>query len=102
MGNLAEEMKAKLEVQHRQTQNLRRSAPWPGDGIAHAFNNLLMGIQGRSSLISSDLETSHPHSEHVHAIEEYIRSATNPYQAWTYNLFKAKTTTEDLAYDDAY
>lgn len=24
------------------------------------------------------------------------------YQAWTYNLFKAKTTTKDLAYDDAY
>ncbi|MFZ3047660.1 MAG: response regulator, partial [Desulfatirhabdiaceae bacterium] len=46
-------------------------------GIAHDFNNLLMGIQGRASLISLDLETFHPHQEHIHAIEEYIRSATS-------------------------
>ncbi|MEE4603110.1 MAG: PAS domain S-box protein, partial [Desulfobacteraceae bacterium] len=46
-------------------------------GIAHDFNNLLMGIQGRASLISMDLEASHPHREQIDAIEEYIRSATN-------------------------
>ena len=46
-------------------------------GIAHDFNNLLMGIQGRASLISLDLDASHPHREQIHAIEEYIRSATN-------------------------
>jgi PAS domain S-box-containing protein len=46
-------------------------------GIAHDFNNLLMGIQGHASLLSLDLETSHPHREHIHAIEEHIRSATN-------------------------
>ena len=46
-------------------------------GMAHDFNNLLMGIQGRTSLISYDMESSHPHREHIHAIEEYIRSATN-------------------------
>ena len=46
-------------------------------GIAHDFNNLLMGIQGRASLISLDLDESHPHREQIHAIEEYIRSATN-------------------------
>ncbi|MBC2709662.1 MAG: response regulator [Desulfosarcina sp.] len=45
-------------------------------GIAHDFNNLLMGIQGRSSLISMDLEAFHPLLEHLHAIDEYIRSAT--------------------------
>ncbi len=45
-------------------------------GIAHDFNNLLMGIQGRASLISLDLEASHPHLEQIRAIEEYIRSAT--------------------------
>ena len=36
-----------------------------------------MGIQGRASLISLDLDDSHPHREHIDAIEEYIRSATN-------------------------
>ncbi|MFH0998712.1 MAG: PAS domain S-box protein [Pseudomonadota bacterium] len=46
-------------------------------GVAHDFNNLLMGIQGRASLISWDLEISHPHREHIHAIEEYIRSAAS-------------------------
>ncbi|MFZ1986447.1 MAG: PAS domain S-box protein [Desulfatitalea sp.] len=46
-------------------------------GIAHDFNNLLMGIQGRASMISFDLDVSHPHQEQIHAIEEYIRSATN-------------------------
>ncbi len=46
-------------------------------GIAHDFNNLLMGIQGRASLMSLDLETAHPHWEHIHAIEDYIRSASS-------------------------
>jgi two-component system, cell cycle sensor histidine kinase and response regulator CckA len=46
-------------------------------GIAHDFNNLLMGIQGRVSLISLDLAASHPHQEQLHAIQEYIRSATS-------------------------
>jgi PAS domain-containing protein len=46
-------------------------------GIAHDFNNLLMGIQGRASMIALDLDASHPHREQIHAIEEYIRSATS-------------------------
>lgn len=46
-------------------------------GIAHDFNNLLLGIQGRSSLMAVDLESSHPHLDHIRAIEGYIRSATN-------------------------
>jgi PAS domain S-box-containing protein len=46
-------------------------------GVAHDFNNLLMAIQGRASLINLDLEPSHPHVEHLKAIEEHIRSAAN-------------------------
>jgi len=46
-------------------------------GIAHDFNNLLMGIQGRSSLIAMELEPSHAQREHLHAIDEYIRSAAH-------------------------
>ncbi len=46
-------------------------------GIAHDFNNLLMGIQGRSSLISMDMEDPHPVLEHLHAIEDYVLSATH-------------------------
>ena len=72
----AVEEKAKLDIQLRQFQKFEAIGTLAG-GIAHDFNNLLMGIQGRASLISLDLETSHPHRGHINAIEEYIRSATN-------------------------
>ncbi|MBE9534752.1 MAG: PAS domain S-box protein, partial [Proteobacteria bacterium] len=68
--------KTKLERQLQQTQKFEAIGTLAG-GIAHDFNNLLMGIQGRASLMSVDLEPSHPHSEHIKAIEDYIRSATD-------------------------
>jgi PAS domain S-box-containing protein len=46
-------------------------------GIAHDFNNLLMGIQGCASLMSLDLEPSHPDMKHVTAIMDYTMKATN-------------------------
>ncbi|MFC1505075.1 PAS domain S-box protein [Thermodesulfobacteriota bacterium] len=68
--------KAKMESQLQQAQKFRAIGTLAG-GIAHDFNNLLMGIQGRASLISLDLEPSHPHWEHLNAIREYIRSSTD-------------------------
>jgi PAS domain S-box-containing protein len=65
-----------IEAKLQQAQKFDAIGTLAG-GIAHDFNNLLMGIQGRASLISWDLELSHPHREHIHAIEEYIRSATS-------------------------
>ena len=64
---------------YAQLQNAERmeSLGTLAGGIAHDFNNLLMGIQGRSSLISMDMEDSHPVLEHLHAIEDYILSATH-------------------------
>ena len=67
--------KKKLEQQLQQTQKFEAIGTLAG-GIAHDFNNLLMGIQGRASLMSVELESSHPHLEHVKAIEDYIRNAT--------------------------
>jgi two-component system, cell cycle sensor histidine kinase and response regulator CckA len=72
----AEEEKFNLEIQLQQAHKFKSIGTLAG-GVAHDFNNLLMGIQGHASLISLDLETSHPHREHIHAIEEYIRSATS-------------------------
>ncbi len=66
----------KMEKQLQQTQKFEAIGTLAG-GIAHDFNNLLMGIQGRASLMSVDLEPSHSHSEHINAIEDYIRSATD-------------------------
>jgi len=65
-----------MERQLQQTQKFEAIGTLAG-GIAHDFNNLLMGIQGRASLMSVDIDPSHAFGEHVDAIEEYIRSATD-------------------------
>jgi len=68
--------KSKMERSFQQAQKFKAIGTLAG-GVAHDFNNLLMGIQGRSSLVLVDLDGSHPHFEHLKAIEEFIRSATN-------------------------
>lgn len=66
--------KTKMERQLRQVQKFEAIATLAG-GVAHDFNNLLMGMQGRVSLMLMDSRSSHPHAEHLIALEEYIRSA---------------------------
>ncbi|CAB5112187.1 PAS/PAC sensor hybrid histidine kinase [Olavius algarvensis associated proteobacterium Delta 3] len=66
----------RMERQLLQVQKLEGIGTLAG-GIAHDFNNLLMGIQGRASLMEVNLEKSHPNSEHIRGIEEYIKSAKN-------------------------
>ncbi|MDY6954991.1 MAG: response regulator, partial [Thermodesulfobacteriota bacterium] len=43
-------------------------------GIAHAFNNLLMGIQGNASLILMDTDAAHPHYQRLKSIEKQVDS----------------------------
>jgi PAS domain S-box-containing protein len=68
--------KMKMERQLQQTQKFEAIGTLAG-GIAHDFNNLMMGIQGRASLMALDVDPSHPHREHLAAIEEHIRSAAD-------------------------
>ena len=71
----AAQEKEKLEYQLQQAQKMKAIGTLAG-GIAHNFNNLLMGIEGRTSLMLIDLDAGHPHYEHLQAIEKIIRSAT--------------------------
>ena len=81
LRDITTEKKAEIENQRlhkhlQQAQKMEAIGTLSG-GIAHDFNNLLMGIQGRTSLMAVDIGHDHPHSEHISAIEEYIKSATD-------------------------
>jgi len=66
----------KLEDQLFQAQKMEAIGTLAG-GIAHDFNNLLMGIQGRTSLMMTEIDESHPNSEHLKGIETHIKRAVD-------------------------
>ena len=66
----------KLEDQLFQDQKMEAIGTLAG-GIAHDFNNLLMGIQGRTSLMMTEVDESHPYSEHLKGIEKHIKRAVD-------------------------
>ena len=65
---------SKLRKQFTQAQKLESVGTLAG-GIAHNFNNVLMGIQGRTSLMMLEKDASHPDFPHLKGIEEYVRNA---------------------------
>jgi PAS domain S-box-containing protein len=66
----------KTEAHLQQARKLEAVGTLAG-GIAHDFNNILMGIQGRISLMLADIDPSHFHHEHLKGVETYVQSATD-------------------------
>jgi len=63
-----------LEASLQQAQKMESIGTLAG-GIAHNFNNVLMAIQGRTSLMLMDKDPAHPDFEHLKGIEEYVANA---------------------------
>jgi PAS domain S-box-containing protein len=64
--------KKKLDAQLQFAAKLEAIGTLAG-GIAHAFNNLLMGIQGHTSLLLFDIDSNHPHYKTLRQIEKEIQ-----------------------------
>ena len=62
-----------LEAQLQQTLKIEAISTLAG-GIAHGFNNLLMGIQGNASLMLLGIDCSHPWHEKLKNIEHHVQN----------------------------
>ena len=71
----AEHERARLESQLRHAQRMEAVGTLAG-GIAHNFNNLLMGIQGNVSLVLKDIEPRHPHHHRLETIEALVKGGS--------------------------
>ncbi|MGD8367751.1 MAG: PAS domain S-box protein, partial [Desulfobacterales bacterium] len=70
----AEDERQSLQAKLIQAQKMESIGTLAG-GIAHNFNNILMGVQGRTSLMMLGKGPSHPDFEHLKGIEEYVQDA---------------------------
>ena len=67
--------KKRLEAQLSHAQKMEALGTLAG-GIAHNFNNLLMGIQGNASLMLLDADSNHPNYERLKNIEKQVQSGS--------------------------
>jgi signal transduction histidine kinase len=72
----AEKEKALLEAQFQHAQKMEALGTL-ASGIAHNFNNILMGIQGYASLMLMDIDSAHPHYKRLKGIEQQVQGGSN-------------------------
>ncbi|MBN1847028.1 MAG: PAS domain S-box protein [Deltaproteobacteria bacterium] len=65
----------KMELQLLQASKMEALGTLAG-GVAHNFNNLLMGIQGNASLIQLDVDREHPHYEKLNNITKLVKDGS--------------------------
>ncbi len=63
----------RLEGQLHEAQRMEAIGTLAG-GITHDFNNLLLAIQGNTTLMLLDTDPAHPHYERLKSIEESVQS----------------------------
>lgn len=68
-ARLAEQERARLEIQLRQSQKMQSLGTLAG-GIAHDFNNILTAISGNTQLALADLTPDHPARVSLQEIEQ--------------------------------
>jgi two-component system cell cycle sensor histidine kinase/response regulator CckA len=66
----------KMEAELFHAQNMEGVATLAG-GIAHAFNNILMGIQGYTALMISETKADHPAYSRLKRIEKQVKSGSD-------------------------
>jgi two-component system cell cycle sensor histidine kinase/response regulator CckA len=71
----AEEEKEKLQAQLQRAQKMEAIGTLAG-GVAHNFNNLLMGIVGNTSLMLLETDSNHPYYERLKNIEKSVQSGS--------------------------
>ncbi|MFC1824593.1 ATP-binding protein [Thermodesulfobacteriota bacterium] len=72
----AERERQRLESKLNQIQRMEAIGTLAG-GIAHNFNNLLMGIQGNASLVRMDLDPSNPNNKRLENIENLVQNGSS-------------------------
>ena len=71
----SEDEKKKLEVQFQYAQKIEAIGTL-ASGIAHNFNNILMGIQGNVSIMLLHTDASHQHYKRLKTIENSVQKAS--------------------------
>ena len=71
----AEKEKKKLESQLKYAQRMKTLSTLAG-GMAHNFNNLLMGIQGNASLVLLETDSAHPSYKRLKNIEKQVQTGS--------------------------